>query len=263
MLLAEQPQPGTIPDLGVSCEDDLWQRYRRCPQDGSALSQLMEYYLPLATRIVNRLSFRFGHRFEAADLLGAAILGLHSAIQRFSDERGLPFGAYARKRIAGAVLDDLRQRDPLTRRQRSRLRAAHQAMQAFAQCNDRPPTDEELAAELGVSPEEVARTLALGYHTVSLQEATADGLAYEDLIVDESTLTPMESADLETARRALREAIPKLNVRDQQLLFFRHSQALSVNEIAAVFEVTPGRISQMYNSTIVRLRALMKVECTA
>lgn len=259
MLLAERTQNQHATDAVVSREDELWSEYRRWPEDGATLSALMEHYLPLVTRTVHRMSARFHHRHEAADLLGAGILGLHSAIQRFSEEYGVPFPAYACRRIGGAVLDELRQRDPLTRSQRSRLRRTRQALDDFTSCHERPPTDEELARDLDVPAAEVAATLALDYHTVSLQEEAADGLTYEELIEDAHTPSPLESADRQSTQHALRQAIPKLDVRDQQLLFFRHSQALSITEIAAVFEVTPGRVSQMYSSTIQRLRSLMKL----
>jgi RNA polymerase sigma factor (sigma-70 family) len=64
------------------------------------------------------------------------------------------------------------------------------------------------------------------------------------------------------ALEAMREAIRKLEQRDQQLLFFRHHEHLTVKEIAEVFGVTPGRISQLYNAIVVKLRALMKVDVT-
>jgi RNA polymerase sigma factor for flagellar operon FliA len=263
MLLAER-KPGTqAPDGGASYEEELWTRFRQCPQDGAALSRLMEHYLPLATQTVRRLSIRFAHRFEPADLIGAAILGLHAAIQRFSPDHGVPFSAYARKRITGAVLDDLRQRDPLTRDQRSRLRKVQAALQDFGQLHGRSPSNEELADELGMSAGQVAESLALGYHTVSLDEELEDGLTYGDTLADPNMPSPLESAELQSARRALRKALPQLDVRDQQLLFFRHSQALTIAEIAAVFEVTPARVSQMYNHAILRLRSLMKVGATA
>lgn len=241
-------------------EAELWCRYRACPQDGTALSLLMEHYLPLVVQTVNRLSARFSHRCEPNDLLGAAILGLYSAIQRFADDHRVPFAVYARKRIAGAVLDDLRQRDPLSREQRSRLRRTRQTLQEFAQTHGRTPTDDELAAELQVSPEQVAETLALEYHTVSLHDEAEEGLTYQDILCDPNTPSPVETADRRSACEALRRALPKLDVREQQLLFFRHCEALSVAEIAAVFEVTPARVSQLYNGAIARLRALMKVD---
>ena len=161
--------------------------------------------------------------------------------------------------MAGAILDELRQRDPLTRGQRSRVRRTRQALEDFTCKNGRPPADRELARELDMTEAELAEAMALEYHTVSLNEEAGEGLTYQDLIVDADTPSPLEHAERQSLRQALCRAIPLLDVRDQQLLFFRHSEALSVGEIAAVFEVSPGRVSQMYNSTILRLRALMKL----
>lgn len=265
MMAVENKATKSTWDSGAEkdCEQRLWQEYRRNKAPGRALSALMEHYLPMVTQTVNRMSARFYHQVEPEDMLGVAILGLYEAIQRYSDSRGVPFSAYARKRIAGAILDDLRHRDPLSREQRSRLRKIQETSDSFTSQNGRPPSDEELALSAGISTSDVARALSRDYRTVSLQEQTGDGLTYQDIIPDSGMPTPREHADKESARAALRHAIPKLDVRDQQLLFFRHSEFLSVAEIADVFGVTPGRVSQMYNSTILRLRSLMKVGAEA
>ena len=260
MLLAEQrrhPSRSMTSQGADSEEEKRWTQYRR--SRGANLSSLMEFYLPLVTQVVNRLSARFYHKVEPTELLGVAILGLYEAIQRYSDDREVPFSAYARKRIAGAVLDEMRRRDPLTREQRTQLRSVKAALDRYAAEHGRAPNEAELAEQLDMPVARVERILSWDYHTVSLHDEVAEGLTYQDAIPDANALSPMEHADRESAREALRRAIPKLDVRDQQLLFFRHTEALSITEIAAVFGVTPGRVSQMYQSTIVRLRSLMKV----
>lgn len=264
MLLAEK-KPATSarkPSSSPQTEERLWTKYRESHGQGNALSELMEHYLPLVTETVNRMSARFYYKVEPQDLLGVAILGLYEAIQRYSEQQGVPFAAFARKRISGAILDELRRRDPLSRRQRTLLTRVKSATEKLTAEKDRLPSEEELATFLGVPARQVAQAQGWEYGTVSLQEELGDGLTYQDIIPDEEMPTPRELADRASAKQALRRAIPKLDVRDQQLLFFRHSEALSITEIAAVFGVTPGRVSQMYNSTILRLRSLMNVEET-
>jgi len=58
------------------------------------------------------------------DLVGAGTIGLIQAVDRFQPSRGLKFGTYARHRIRGAMLDFLREEDPLSRTERRRIRAA-------------------------------------------------------------------------------------------------------------------------------------------
>jgi RNA polymerase sigma factor for flagellar operon FliA len=223
----------------------------------------MECYLPLVTRTVNQMSARLYHRVDPPDLLGVAIMGLYRSIECFSERHGVPFEAYARHRIKGAILDEARRRDPLTRSQRTRLNRIQAEIDRFIQHHSRAPSEEEIAENLDLSPEEVTRIMALECHTISIHERTADGLTYEEMIPDRTTPSPADSADRQSALQALRQAIPKLDVREQQLLYFRHSQALTIAEIAAVFEVTPGRVSQIYNGAICRLRSLMKVNTDA
>jgi RNA polymerase sigma factor (sigma-70 family) len=57
----------------------------------------------------------------------------------------------------------------------------------------------------------------------------------------------------------MRKAIRELTTKEQQLLFLRHHEDLRVKEIAAVFGVSSGRICQMYNAIITKLRSIMKI----
>src|SRR3954452_20529314 len=83
------------------------------------------------TGLAKSLALRFAGRLPACveldDLIGAGMLGLMDAVDRFDAARSIPFEAYARPRIQGAILDALRAEDHLSRRDRRRGREADHA----------------------------------------------------------------------------------------------------------------------------------------
>ena len=74
--------------------------------------------------LAKRLQLRVPPCVTYDDLVGAGTIGLIQAVDRFQPSRGLKFGTYARHRIRGAMLDFLREEDPLSRTERRRIRAA-------------------------------------------------------------------------------------------------------------------------------------------
>ena len=76
----------------------------------------------LAKRMALRMAGRLPPSVDLDDLIGAGLLGLMDAADRFEEDRAIPFEAYARTRIQGAILDALRAEDHLSRRDRRRGR---------------------------------------------------------------------------------------------------------------------------------------------
>src|SRR5438105_3974242 len=88
---------------------------------------LIRAHTGLARNLALRLAGRVPSCVDLGDLIGAGVLGLIDAVDRFDPSRAIPFEAYARTRIQGAILDALRAEDHLSRRDRRRSREADQA----------------------------------------------------------------------------------------------------------------------------------------
>jgi RNA polymerase sigma factor for flagellar operon FliA len=83
---------------------------------------LIVEHVALVTQIAQRLSARLPPQVDIDDLVASGHVGLCDAAAAFDAARGVPFGAYARRRIVGAMLDYLRESDPLTRGDRARVK---------------------------------------------------------------------------------------------------------------------------------------------
>lgn len=241
-------------------ESELWDAYQRSRHDGSALEKLIEYYLPIAVEEARRIAARPGRGFDPREFLGAGVMGLHDAVRRFDPKRRISFRGFARARVRGAMVEELRSRDPLTRRQRATVRRLRDVSEALATRHGRTPTTDEVAREADMAEDVVAQYLRLGAETASLYEENEQGLRHIDRLADDGQASPRDAADLQLTRDLLRDSIKQLDPRDQQLLYFRHEQGLSVQEIAEAFGVSAGRVSQMHTAAIQKLRVLMHVE---
>ena len=243
-------------------EKSIWQTYRAADkhQRDKAHKRLVESYLPLVSRVVEGVAVRLKKKIQKEELIGAGVIGLHAAINNFSFQRGISFSAFAHKRIQGAILDDLRSRDPLTRCQRQNYKQICNAVNRLYERFSRTPSLEEIVEEVGLSSCAIEMYLGMGMVPIKLDDPCQDGVAYKDLIPDTSIDNPCEIANRSLAREEMKRAFGSLKTRDQQLLYLRHHKDMKVKEIATVMGVSEGRISQLYKEIIVKLRGLFKID---
>jgi len=187
----------------------------------------------LAKGIALRLAGRVPKSVDIDDLIAAGMLGLIDAADRFDASRGIPFEAYSRRRIQGAILDALRAEDHLTRRERRTGREADRAEERMRMKLKRELTAEEThQARRGVP-----RALPHAQAFVSVEDA------------DDGTLdTSLDAfARLSTAEDIgqLRHAIAELPERQRQILALYYEEELTYREIGSILGVTESRICQI------------------
>jgi RNA polymerase sigma factor for flagellar operon FliA len=191
------------------------------------------------------------------DLLSAGWLGMAEALQRRRPEmEDDHFEAYASRRVRGAILDYLRCLDPLSRSQRRTRRRMTQAAGGVVGREGRPPTDDEMAAELGVSVEE--------YRAVDSELAQAS-LAHAQLTGEEraaATSPEHEVAQSELADRAA-QAIKTLPERLQMVLSLYYQDELSLREIGGLLGVTESRICQLHSEAVRRIKSELGADAQA
>jgi len=244
-------------EFSKDSEETLWDEFRRIPENPDVVRKLVEYYLPLVVKVANRLPNNIREKVAVRELIGAGVIGLHDAIAGFSSEKNVQFSTFAYKRIRGAILDDLRSQDPLTRTQRGCYRSICAAINKLTGELNRSPTDTEIAKETEMTVAEVDKYIAMGSEIINLEDEFEDGLSYMDVLADNNTPTPFDSAHQSLALSKLREHFRELDDREQKVLFLRHYEDMSVKEIARIMDISEGRISQIYQKVVLKLRAMM------
>lgn len=119
--------------------------------DGKTLQESMLLYRPLVRRIASRMHSRLPSSVQLLDLESEGMFGLIQAFDRYDSTKTVAFGAYARWRIRGSILDSLRTSDWIPHSVRRAEKKIARARESFLSRSHREPTMDELAEELGVS----------------------------------------------------------------------------------------------------------------
>src|SRR6202795_5103642 len=131
----------------------LWRDYRAHPTI-ELRNQLVELYLPLVKYNAERIWSRLPEGVDLDDLITAGVFGLMDAIEAFDLERGVKFETYCVPRIRGAMLDELRTMDWVTRLVRSKHSKLEEVRKSLEAELGRPPRPDEMASKLGLPIED-------------------------------------------------------------------------------------------------------------
>src|SRR5271156_2714356 len=101
----------SVTDEPHANQRDLWRRYAKSGPGSESENSLIEQYLPLVKTVVGRLAMTLPSHVNSDDLYSAGLVGLLQAVRRFDRKCGSSFEHFARKRIRGAILDELRRLD--------------------------------------------------------------------------------------------------------------------------------------------------------
>lgn len=234
----------------------LWAAFARTGSPGLR-DRLIREYVPFVHYVASRYHSIPGGIVQLEDLVGYGMIGLIDAVDRFDPERGVPFEGFAARRIRGAIQDELRRVDWVPRRLRksvSKLRRAGvpgrvPAGRARLAGGSGPPDIPGSAplAEFGASQRLLAE-LPLR-RTVPLEEP---GSPRRD--VPDATEGPAAATERREVRRLLEASIAELTLRERTVLHMSYAQGRTLLEIAAELGVTQGRVCQIRQHALARLR---------
>jgi len=209
---------------------------------------LIETNLPLVEHLVLRVSAGFPRFVERQELVAAGMLGLAEAAEHFDFERGVPFAAYAARRIRGAVLDVARSNDWTPRSVRQLARTTETAAQSLTSQLGRNPTDYELAEEIGVSIGELRTMrdqLERGVVAALDRRMDLDGPDINDVLADYNALQPDELIENLELQGYLRAALHHLEERLRVIIVGYYLDGKTVEELGKLLDITPSRVSQL------------------
>lgn len=237
----------------------LWEEFAgtRSPL---AREKIVRRYLPLVKYVTARMAVSPPSGLDYEDLLSFGAFGLLDAIERFDLSKCFSFQTFAVPRIRGAILDELRKFDWISRTGREKLQRLGKAMEKVLQ-EAGVLSDEVLMAAMGMDEKEYRETLELSSRSyiVSLDEVLAleDGdVTREDIIPDEeaSAADLLEEED-ETLRVA--GALRRLSEREMQVISLYYYEGLTLKEIGKVLGVTESRVSQIHGKALASLRGIL------
>lgn len=223
------------------------------PPTEAHVEQLVSDHLYLIQHIVHELAVRYPRHVDRQELWSAGAVGLVEAARRFESDGNVPFAHYARRRIRGAILDNARQRDWATRSVRRDQRELATAAASFEQTHHRAPTDADLARELGVDIEEVARRRGAAHrgtvlhldHPLATGEDGGAGSLADTVAVDDDAVSPEASLEQRELLGTLRTAVGYLKDVQRQIIERYYLRGDRLRDIAEELGVTEARVSQL------------------
>src|SRR5579875_1594081 len=225
-------------------------------------------YSPLVKYVAGRMSSGLPGHVEESDLISYGLGGLISAIERFDLSREIKFETYAITRIRGAIIDELRNLDWVPRSVRARAREIERINTRLEARLQRAPTDEEMAAELGITIDEFQDTLLqISNSTIvaldelwNVQDATGDQVSLLDTLPDREAPDPQQLVDQSELRDRIADAIAVLPEREKLVVALYYYENLTLREIGEVLGVTESRVSQLHTKAVLRLRSKLQGE---
>jgi len=248
----------------VEAADSLAAAWRDYKDSGSSPARdlLILQFSPLVKYVAGRVAVGLPANIDQADLISYGIFGLIDAIDKYDQSRGIKFETYAISRIRGAIIDELRAIDWVPRSVRAKARQVEKAYSALENRLKRPPSDAEIAEEMGITVPELTAiyTQLSNVSLIALDELMSsdgergDKMSLVETLEDTKTENPVDAFETEEMKGILTDSINRLPEREKVVITLYYYEGLTLAEIGQVLGVTESRICQMHTKAVLALR---------
>ncbi len=223
----------------------------------------LRQYVPLVRRLAHHMIAKLPPSVEVDDLIQVGMIGLAEALSRFEATQGVQFETFATQRIRGAMIDELREGDWMSRGGRKSQKDIEEAVRKLEHKLGRAPIESEIAKQLGMNLDEYQSLLGKvrGTQLVYLEDMGRghdDEEGFLDRYVSDEDADPMNSLRDQRMRQSLVKAIKALPEREQYIMSMYYEHDMNLKEIAAVLDITESRVCQLHSQSVARLRAKMR-----
>jgi len=244
---------------------DLWKRYHQHSADDiDTENALVQKYMPLVSTVMGRLAMTLPEHVSQDDLFSAGLVGLLQALRNFDPACNTSFETYARVRIRGAMLDELRRMDWVPRTIHEKARKLKTVLLELEQKLGRTPTEAQMAKAMKLSADEYQELLDevrpaafVCLDAVSASEEGDGGALYE-IIADNGSDNPLDNTSNNELKQVIFERLKELPEMQRKVLALYYIEDMHLREIAEVFKLTESRICQIHAQAVISLRAFVQ-----
>jgi RNA polymerase sigma factor for flagellar operon FliA len=230
------------------------------PEEDTAFQELLENHLPLVRSIVERMKRKLPSNLETEDLYSIGVTGLVVAARNYRRSQDRTFAAYAAIRISGAILDELRRTDCLSRTSRSKAKRLNSARSKLEQEQGGTISEDSLCAEMQMTSDqlidlmrEVQRVTIISMDN-TVAESDPEDQSMHEIIPDDSSDPPLEVLVRKEALSLLTQRMAELPDIPKKILAMYYYENMRICDIAACFKLSESRICQIHSQTIGLLR---------
>jgi RNA polymerase sigma factor for flagellar operon FliA len=217
-------------------------------------------FAPIVDQVAYRLKRRIPAHIDFEELRSVGYIGLIEAIDRYDDQKNVPFRAYAEIRINGAMLDYLRKEDWMPRSLRQQMKELQKAKELLSN-SSREITEVALAEILQMSLSDTRQLLldSQSRQVVSseISVGPSESMLLEEVLSDDSddALTLLEQME---NREQVQAALASLSEREQRVLKMYYLEHQNLREIGAALSITESRACQLRKNALKELRRQVK-----
>lgn len=221
-------------------------------------------YVPLVKNVVGRITARLpSHVVDREDLIHVGVIGLMSALEKYDAARNVQFETYARFRIRGAVLDEMRSRDWVPRSTRSKDNKLEAAFEKLQTKLGRSPDEEEVAEFLKMTIEEYYQLLdeSRCISMISSEDLPGDyldSLSRDEMLEAIDHGNPLELLKSSELKEGMKKVVNQLPEKERLVLALYYYEELTMKEIGKVLNLTESRVCQLHTQAIFRLRGVTR-----
>jgi|SRR5579859_2850118 len=246
----------------------LWARFLKKKSDLRIREELAKSYFFLVESEARRLLARLPPRVyweKKEDLGSAGVIGLLQALDHFTPPKerqqdpGRAFEAYARYRIRGQMVDELRNLDFARRNLRKQARMIQEAERKLEGKLGRSPREEETAKALGIPLSEfydwVAEINMLNLLSLDAERAGGESEAsWAEVLPDPRIENPLDKVEKQEKIERVSQALKRLGEPEQRVLQLYYVENLTFKEIGKVLSVSESRVCQIHHMAVFRLQ---------
>jgi RNA polymerase sigma factor for flagellar operon FliA len=225
---------------------------------------LVEKHLPLVKQVVDRMKIFLPSTLDIEDLYSVGVTGLMTAVRKYDGVQAAAFPAFASQHIRGSVRDELRRMDWTPRSVRDKAKQVREALEEVEQSLGRPASEAEVAAHMRVSLDtywdlldQIRPVSFVPLDDASMGEEGGESSLHER-ISDETQENARETLERREAQILVMEQIKKMPELPKKILAMYYFENMRLAEIAAVFRLSEGRISQIHTQAVLSLRSFLK-----
>jgi RNA polymerase sigma factor for flagellar operon FliA len=230
----------------------------------SERDKLIMKYAPLVKNIVGRIAYKLPiDASNRDDLINVGIIGLMEALDKYDNKRNVQFETYARFRIRGAILDELRARDWVPRSIRNKDSRLEKAFLSLKKTLGRQPDEYEVAEFLGISLEQYYKLLdeTKGISLISQEDLNPDAMEsdhYSDVMGAANHCNPLDLVSGKELQQKLKHVIDKLPQKEKIVISLYYYDEMTMKEIGCILDLTESRVCQLHTQAILRLKSAVK-----
>lgn len=237
--------------------EELWRRHKY-ERDAHAREELIVKCLPLVKSLAQRYSIYTSPCCDVDDLVSTGIIGLLDALEKYDPVAQTSFRTYAKCRIRGAILDEIRNLKWAPRSIQEKIRDLKKVHARLEQDLSRPPTEEELSEALGMELDQFRKMLVqIGPSAIFMSSSKysedEEVNSYETFVEDPDAINPIAQIISEETKSILTDTIRSLSEKEAIVISLYYYEEMTMREIGEVLSLTESRVCQIHARAILSL----------